>query len=154
MHHVWLVWLTLTLEECISSGSTDRLYWSARRFLVELQSVNVHYNSVQYVFNLYTVKKLLWTILWTRPVWMKHESRWNEWWRTDKRHNQKDVMRILGNSRERDISGVWISSVQFLRDWELGICSKYHETAFINEECLFLDSCDRKHCKDYGFEKI
>ncbi|KYN30349.1 hypothetical protein ALC57_00183 [Trachymyrmex cornetzi] len=38
----------------------------------------------------------------------------------------KDVLRVLGNQRKRDINGMRISPVQFLRDRELGIRGEKH----------------------------
>jgi len=49
----------------------------------------------------------------------------HKWWwsRDNEDYNLDDVLYILGNPQKRDIS-VRISSMQFLRDRELGIHSK------------------------------
>ena len=55
------------------------------------------------------------------------------------------MLYVLGNPQKRDIS-VRISSMQFLRDRELGIHSKKHGSY---QRVSGLYSCDRKYTHDY-----
>jgi len=82
--------------------------------------------------------------------------------RDNEQHSKKDMMRVLGNPLERCISDVRISSIQFLRDRELGIFSKcimkhvfikspFYFWSLLARQKVYMWLCN-KHYKNCSFE--